>query len=322
MVQAINLTLRQEMAQDSKVIILGQDVGVNGGVFRVTEGLLEEFGKNRIIDTPLAESAIVGTSIGMAIYGLRPVCEMQFSGFAYQAFHQLEQHASRMRNRTGGRHQCPLVVRMPYGGGVRAPEHHSESREAYYGHTPGLKVVIASTPRNARALLISAIRDNDPVIFLEPKAAYRAFCEEIDEKREESFPLGKANIVRKGEDLTLISYGAMMYPTLQAAQALEKEEGASVEVIDLLTISPLDSETISESVKRTGRAVVVHEAPRNCGVGAEVVARLVEEAFLYLEAPICRVTGFDIPIPLFSQENFYLPGKDRILLAARKTLGF
>lgn len=322
MVQAIKLALCEEMARDRDVVVLGQDVAVNGGVFRVTEGLLEEFGKDRVLDTPLAESGIVGASIGMAIYGLKPVCEMQFSGFSYQAFHQLEQHACRLRNRTRGRYHCPIVVRMPYGGGVRALEHHSESREVYFAHTPGLKMVIPSTPGKARTLLISAIRDPDPVIFFEPKAVYRAFREEVDEENEEIFPIGRAEVIREGKDLTMISYGAMMRPTLEAANVLREQDGVSTEVIDLLTISPMDEETILESVKKTGRAIVIHEAPRNCGVGAEVIARLVEKAFLYLEAPVRRVTGFDVHMPLFSREDFYLPNKERILLAARETLTF
>lgn len=322
MVQAINLALRQEMESDPGVVVMGQDVGVDGGVFRVTEGLLEQFGDRRVIDTPLAESGIVGTAIGMAIYGLRPVCEIQFSGFSYQAFHQVEQHASRFRNRTRGHYSCPLVVRMPYGGGIRALEHHSESREVYYAHTPGLKVVIPSTPANARHLLTASIRDPDPVIFFEPKALYRAFREEVEEESSESLELGKARIARRGRDLTMISYGASLRQALQAAETLEQEDRADVEVIDLLTVSPLDTGTVARSVEKTGRAVVVHEAPRHCGVGGEIVARLVENVFLNLEAPIRRVTGFDVPIPYFSREKFYLPNRGAIVEAARETLAF
>jgi pyruvate dehydrogenase E1 component beta subunit len=321
MVQAINLALQQEMEKDDRVIVLGEDVGVDGGVFRVTDGLVEKFGDTRVVDTPLAESMIVGTSIGMTLFGLRPVCEIQFSGFSYMGLHQLENQASRLRARTLGRFHVPLVVRMPYGGGVRALEHHSESREIFYAHMPGIKTVIPSTPRNARALLISAIRDPDPVIFLEPKASYRAFREEVPEE-EEILSLGRPQIVSEGDDLTLISYGAMMRPTLEAARELKEKDGAEAEVIDLLTVSPLDHELFAASVRKTGRAVVVHEAPRSFGPGAEIVARLVEKSFLYLEAPVKRVTGFDLPIPLFRREMDYLPNVERILKAARETLDF
>jgi pyruvate dehydrogenase E1 component beta subunit len=319
MVQAINLALKQEMERDDNVIVLGEDVGKDGGVFRVTEGLVDKFGEDRSLDTPLAESCILGMSVGMAIYGLRPVCEIQFSGFSYLGFHQIECHASRFRWRSRGRFHIPLVLRAPYGGGVRALEHHSESREAYYAHTPGLKMVIPSGPRNARALLVSAIRDPDPVIFFEPKASYRAFREEVPEE-EETIPLGKSQLVREGKDLTMISYGAMMRPTLEAADALQKEEGVESEVIDLLTISPLDDEIFVKSVRKTGHAMIIHEAPRSFGAGAEVVSRLMEKAFYYLEAPIARVTGFDIPIPYFSREKAYIPGVRRILGAAKKSL--
>jgi pyruvate dehydrogenase E1 component beta subunit len=319
MVEALNLALRQEMRRDDSVVLLGQDIGRDGGVFRVTDGLFGEFGEERIVDTPLAESAIVGMSIGMAVYGLRPVCEMQFSGFAYQGFHQLENHAARMRWRSQGRLSVPMVMRAPYGGGVRALEHHSESREAYWAHTPGLKVVIPSGPRNARALLISAIRDPDPVIFYEAKALYRAFREEVPEEQE-CLPIGHANIVRPGKALTMISYGAMLRPTLEAADELQQSDGVEAEVIDLLTISPLDSDLLVASVKKTGRAVIVHEAPQSFGAGAEIAARLMEGAFYFLEAPIERVTGFDIIIPYFSREKSYLPGVQRIVAAARRTL--
>jgi len=319
MVQALNLALQQEMEKDDRVIILGEDVGVDGGVFRVTDGLINQFGDQRVLDTPLAESAIVGMSIGMALYGLKPVCEIQFSGFSYQNFHQIENHAARLRWRSRGRYTVSMVLRTPYGGGVRALEHHSESREAYWAHTPGLKMVIPSGPRNARALLVSAIRDPDPVIFYESKAVYRAFREEVPQK-EETLPIGKPQLVRSGKDLSLISYGAMMRPTLQTADELKKTDGVEAEVIDLLTISPLDEEILIQSVKKTGRAVVVHEAPRSFGAGAEVVSRLMEKAFYYLEAPIERVTGFDVVIPLFSREKAYLPSTERILRAARKVL--
>ncbi len=319
MVQALNLALRQEMEKDDRVIALGEDVGLDGGVFRVTDGLIDQFGDQRVLDTPLAESAIAGVSIGMAIYGLKPVCEIQFSGFSYQSFHQIENHAARLRWRSQGRYHVPMVLRTPYGGGVRALEHHSESREAYWAHTPGLKMVIPSGPRNARALLVSAIRDPDPVIFYESKALYRAFREEVPEA-EETLPIGQPRLVEEGEDLTLISYGAMMRPTLEAAAELKSKDGIRAEVIDLLTISPLDEEILVQSAKKTGRAVVVHEAPRSFGPGAEVVSRLMEKAFYYLEAPIERVTGYDIVIPLFSREKAYLPDTQRILRAARKVL--
>jgi pyruvate dehydrogenase E1 component beta subunit len=319
MVQAINHALKEEMARDDAVVVLGEDVAVNGGVFRVTEGLLDAYGVERVMDTPLAESSIVGMSIGMAIYGLHPVAEIQFSGFSYMAFQQLESHAARMRWRSQGYYHVPMVLRTPYSGGVRALEHHSESREAYYAHTPGLKMVIPSGPRTARALLLSAIRDPDPVIFYEAKSIYRAFREEVPEE-EETLPIGQARVVREGGDLTLIAYGAMMRPVLEAAKELQQADGVECDVIDLLTIAPLDHATFVESVRKTGRAVVVHEAPRSFGPGAEIVSRLVEKAFWYLEAPIRRVTGFDIVIPLLAYEKAYLPGKERILRAARETL--
>ena len=318
MVQALNLALHEEMARDDTVLLLGQDVGPDGGVFRVSDGLIDEYGEERVIDTPLAEAAIVGMAIGMAAYGLKPVCEIQFSGFAYQAFHQLENHAARLRWRTQGRLTVPMVMRTPYGGGVRALEHHSESREAYWAHTPGLKVVIPSGPRNGRALLLSAIRDPDPVIFYEAKALYRAFREEVPEE-EETLPIGTSQVVRQGDDLTLIAYGAMLQPTLEAAAELAKE-GCQATVIDVLTIAPLDEQPMLESIRRTGRAVVVHEAPRSFGAGAEIITRLMEGTFFYLEAPIQRVTGYDLVIPYFSREKWYMPDVKRILEAARATL--
>jgi len=321
MVEAINLALQQEMEKDDRVMVLGEDVGLDGGVFRVTEGLLEKFGKERVIDTPLAESAIIGFSIGMALYGLRPVCETQFSGFSYLAFHQMEAHAARLRWRSAGRFHVPMVLRTPYGGGVRALEHHSESREAYYAHTPGLKMVIPSTPRNARSLLISAIRDPDPVVFYEPKAVYRAFREEVPEE-EETYPIGQSEIVQEGGDLTLVTYGAMRHPVLEAASVLKERDGVDAEVIDLLTISPLDDRLFSESARKTGRVVIIHEAHRSFGPGAEVVCRLVEKSFLYLEAPVRRVAGFDVTIPLYQREKYYLPGVERIVQAARETLDY
>ena len=319
MVQALNLALKQEMAKDDSVIVLGEDVGVDGGVFRVTDGLINQFGQDRVLDTPLAESGIVGMSIGMAVYGLKPVCEIQFSGFSYQNFHQIENHAARLRLRSRGRYHVPMVLRTPYGGGVRALEHHSESRETFWAHMPGIKMVIPSGPRNARALLVSAIRDPDPVIFYESKALYRAFREEVPEE-EETMPIGKPRIAQEGKDLTLISYGAMMRPTLEAAAGLKEKDGVEADVIDLLTVSPLDDEIFVQSVLKTGRAVVIHEAPRSFGPGAEIVSRLMEKAFYYLEVPIERVTGYDIIIPLFSREKAYLPNAQRIIRAARKAL--
>lgn len=318
MVEALNLALQQEMEKDDSVVVLGQDVGLDGGVFRVTDGLVAQFGENRVVDTPLAEAGIVGMSVGMAVYGLKPVCEIQFSGFSYQNFHQLENHAARLRWRTQGRLQVPMVLRAPYGGGVRALEHHSESREAYWAHTPGLKMVIPSGPRNGRALLVSAIRDPDPVIFYESKALYRAFREEVPEE-EETLPLGVPRIARHGADVTIIAYGAMLRPALGAAELLEEQE-IQAEVIDLLTISPLDATLLIDSVKKTGRAVVVHEAPRSFGPGAEIVSRLMEGAFYFLEAPIERVAGYDIVIPFFSRENEYVPNVERIAEASRATL--
>lgn len=319
MVEALNLALHQEMENDDSVLVLGEDVGVDGGVFRVTEGLIEKFGEERVLDTPLAEASIIGTSIGMAAYGLKPVCEIQFSGFSYFGMHQLENHAARLRWRSRGGYHVPMVLRTPYGAGIRALEHHSESREAYYAHTPGLKMVIPSGPRNARALLVSAIRDPDPVVFFEPKAIYRAFREEVPEE-EETLPLGQAEVVRRGSDLTLISYGAMLRPTLEAADVLDEEDGVQSEVIDVRTIAPLDHETFAESARKTGRVVVVNEAHRSFGPAAEIVARLVEKSFWHLEAPVRRVTGYDIIVPFFAYEKTYLPDAGRIAHAARETL--
>jgi len=321
MAKAINLALHEAMARDERVVVMGEDVGIDEGVFRITEGLLAKFGDNRVIDTPLAESGIIGTAIGMAIYGLRPVAEIQFSGFDYYNYHQLESHAARFRNRTRGRLTVPMVMRAPYGGGIRALEHHSESREAIYAHTPGLKVVIPSGPRNARALLHSAIQDADPVIYYEPKACYRLFKEEVPEQME-TLPIGRANLALKGKDITVISYGASLRAALEACETLQEEDGVSAELVDLLTISPLDTDTIVDSVRKTGRAVVVHEGPRTCGLGAEVIARINEHALLYLEAPVKRVTGYDTPIPYFQKEMDYLPDADKIVTACRETLEF
>jgi len=319
MVQALNLALRQEMEKDDGVVLLGEDVGMDGGVFRVTDGLLDRFGAERVMDTPLAESAIVGVSVGMAMYGLKPVCEIQFSGFSYLGFHQIEFHASRMRWRSQGRYHVPMVMRTPFSGGVRAIEHHSESREAFWSHIPGVKMVIPSGPRNARALLVSAIRDPDPVVFYESKALYRAFREEVPVE-EETLPLCKSRVVREGKDLTMIAWGAMVRPALEAASRLQEEDGAQAELIDLLTISPLDYEGFTRSVHKTGRAMVIHEAPRSFGPAAEIITRIMEKEFYYLEAPIARVTGYDVVIPLFQREKSYIPDVHRILRAARKVL--
>jgi pyruvate dehydrogenase E1 component beta subunit len=320
MVEAINLALKQEMEKDPRVLILGEDVGKNGGVFRVTQGLIDVFGQDRVIDTPLAESAITGVAIGMAVYGLRPIAEIQFEGFVYAAMEQIANHAGRIRTRSRGRYHCPLVVRLPYGGGIRAPEHHSDSNEAYFVHTPGIKVVVPSTPYEAKGLLVSAIRDPDPVIFMEPKKVYRALREEVPHE-EYLIPIGEARIVMEGTDITLITWGAMLQPTLQAA-ALMDQNGTKAEVIDLRTLSPMDTETMVESVKKTHRAVVVHEAPATCGVGAEIVARINEKALVYLEAPVERVTGFDTVMPLPKLEKYYLPNADRVIQAARRAVSF
>lgn len=319
-VDAVNMALKQEMRRDPRVVVLGEDVGRNGGVFRVTVGLLEEFGENRVIDTPLAESGIVGTAIGMALYGLRPVAEIQFMDFSYSALDQFISHASKLRNRSRGRYTCPMVVRMPYGGGIRAPEHHSESTEAIFIHTPGLKVVIPSTPYDAKGLLISAIRDPDPVIFLEPKKIYRAIKGEVPEK-EYTIPLGKANIMKEGKDVTIISWGAMIPMCIKAAELME-EKGVETEIIDLRTVSPFDGDTIIQSAKKTGRVVIVHEAARTCGLGAEIVAQINEKALLSLQAPVERVTGFDTAFPLLKNELRYLPNENRVIKAIEKVMAF
>lgn len=321
MAKAINLALDEAMARDERVVCLGEDIGPNEGVFRITEGLFAKYGDARVMDTPLAESGIIGTAIGMALYGLRPVAEIQFSGFDYYNFHQLEMHAGRYRNRTRGRLSVPMVMRAPCGGGIRAIEHHSESREVYYAHSPGLKVVIPSGPRNARALLHAAIQDPDPVIYYEPKAVYRLFKEEVPDTIE-TLPIGHAQVVRQGSEITLISYGATMRATLEAAEMLEEEDGVKAEVVDLLSISPLDTKTIIDSVKKTGRCVVVHEGPRTCGMAAEVIARINEHVLLYLEAPVKRITGYDVPIPYFAREKAYLPDADKVFNACRETLSF
>ncbi len=320
MVKALNLALLQEMERDEDVVVIGEDVGVDGGVFRVTEDLHRKFGSKRVIDSPLAEAAIIGTSIGMAIYGLKPVCEIQFSGFAFQCFHQIENHAARYRLRSQSRFHVPLVIRMPYGGGVRALEHHTESEEQFYAHVPGLKMVMPSGPRSARGLLVSAIRDPDPVIFFEAKALYHAAKEDVPDEVE-AVPIGRAHVVREGTDLTIVAYGAMLRVAREAAETLDGEDGVHAEVIDLLTISPLDRETLVASVTKTGRAVIVHEAPKSFGPGAEIAASIMEGAFLHLEAPINRVTSH-LPFVGFARERANVPDVARVVAAARDTLAF
>jgi pyruvate dehydrogenase E1 component beta subunit len=320
LVQAVRDGLHTEMQRDDDVIVLGEDVGKNGGVFRATEGLYDEFGDERVIDTPLAESGIVGTAIGMAAYGLKPVPEIQFSGFMYPAFDQIVSHAARLRTRSRGRYTCPMVIRAPYGGGIRAPEHHSESKEAFYAHEAGLKVVIPSTPYDTKGLLISAIRDPDPVIFLEPKLIYRAFRGDVPEG-EYTVPIGEATVRREGADVSVFVYGAMTPRTLEAAENLA-EEGVDVEVVDLRTVSPLDREAIVDSFKKTGRAVVVHEAPRSGGMAGEITATIQEEALYYQEAPVVRVTGYDVPYPLYALEDYYLPSVARIEDGIREAVEF
>lgn len=318
--QAVRDAMLGEMERDERVIVLGEDVGVDGGVFRATDGLIERFGADRVIDTPLAESSIIGMSVGLAATGFRPIAEIQFMGFVYPAINQLFAHAARMRNRTRGRLSCPMVVRMPYGGGIHPPEHHSESYEALFLNTPGFKVVVPSNPYDAKGLLVSAIRDDDPVLFMEPKRIYRAFREAVPAE-DYAVPLGKAMVVREGEDVTLISWGAMVRVCLDAAEVLAREE-IGAEVVDLRTLNPLDRETMISSVVKTGRAVVVHEAPRTGGFGAEISAQISEHALLQLEAPVQRVAGLDVVFPLSHSEKLYLPSRERIVKAAEKVLAF
>jgi len=319
-VQAVRDAMHDEMARDPRVLVLGEDVGRDGGVFRATEGLLEQFGPERVLDTPLAESAIVGTSIGLAATGMRPVAEIQFMGFVYPAVNQLLAHAARLRNRTRGRLSLPMVVRIPYGGGIHPPEHHSESYESLFIHSPGLKVVLPSNPYDAKGLLVAAIRDPDPVLFLEPKKIYRAFRGEVP-RGPYTVPLGRAAVAREGSDVSLIAWGAMVRVCLDAAEALSRD-GVSAEVVDLRSLNPLDRETMLASVVKTGRAVVVHEAPRSNGFGAEIAALIGEHALLQLEAPVARVTGFDTVFPLARLEHHYLPSRERVVKAVQKTLAF
>jgi len=320
MVQAINDALDLKLADDNGVVVYGEDVGVEGGVFRVTEGLQLKHGAQRVFDSPLAESAIAGTALGMAIAGMKPVIEMQFDGFVYPAMNQILSHVSRFRNRTRGKFTVPMVIRIPYGGGINALEHHSESPEAYFGHTPGLKVVIPSTPYDAKGLLISAIEDPDPVIYLEPKRIYRAIKQEVPEEKY-AIPIGKAKVLSPGEHITLIAYGAMIREA-QKAMVLLKDKGISVELIDLRTIWPIDRDTISASVRKTGRALVVTEATQSYGPAAELISIINEEAFLSLEAPPTRLTGFDTVIPLPLGEKHYMISPARIAFEIEKLMKF
>ncbi len=318
---ALNMALRQEMQKDGRIVVFGEDVGKNGGVFQVTRGLQDEFGPDRVFDTPLAELGIAGMFVGLSLGGMVPVGEFQFDGFSIPALDQILGHVARMRNRTRGRYAVRGVLRFPYGAGIRAPEHHSESPESHYVHQPGLKVVIPSNPFDAKGLLASALQDPDPVIFMEPKRLYDSPKMEVPED-EYKIPIGKARVVRKGSDVTLISYGAMMVPTLQAADRLQAERSASVEVLDLRTVSPLDFDAVLSSVKETGRAVIVHEAPKTLGLGAEIAAIIADRALDYLKAPVKRVAGFDTVVPLAKLEDEYIPNAERIVKAAYDTLGY
>ena len=318
LIEAITLAMAHEMGRDDTVVVLGEDVGINGGVFRATVGLQEKFGKERVIDTPLAEALIAGISIGMATQGLKPVAEIQFSGFIYPTVDQMINHAGRLRTRTRGRMSVPMVLRAPSGGGIHAPEHHSESNEALFAHMPGIRVVMPSSPSRAYGLLLAAIRDPDPVVYLEPTRMYRMNKQEIEDNGE-ALPLDTCFVLREGEDVTLVSWGAMIHETMLAAKEMEGS-GVSCEVIDLATISPIDYETILDSVEKTGRLVIVHEAPKSCGVGAEVAAEVADKGLYSLEAPIQRVAGYDTPIPLFKLEHDYMPSVGRITKAIRRTL--
>ncbi len=320
LIGAINQALNYEMGADKNVVLLGEDIGVNGGVFRATLGLLDKFGADRVLDTPLAESMIAGLAIGMAAQGLKPVAEFQFMGFSYPALDQIINHAARIRNRTRGRLHCPLVFRMPYGAGIHAPEHHSESTEAIFTHVPGLRVVIPSSPARAYGLLLAAIRDPDPVIFLEPTRLYRLHKQKVDDTGQ-ALSLDKCFLLRKGKDITLISWGAMLHETLIAADDLPKK-GFSADVIDVATLKPLDCDTLLASIEKTGRCVIIHEAARFCGVGAEIAAQLSEKAFLSLKAPIQRVTGYDVTVPYAQLEKQYLPSLTKIINVIDQTLEF
>ncbi len=318
-VQAVNSALREEMRRDDRVVVLGEDVGRNGGVFRCTEGLIDEF-PNRVFDTPLSEAGIVGTAIGMALYGLRPVPEIQFLDFIYSAFDQIVSEAAKMRYRSGGEYTVPMTIRAPSGGGIKGGHYHSQSSEAYFCHTPGLKVVIPSTPYDTKGLLLSSIRDPDPVMFLEPKKLYRAFREEVPEG-DVTVPLGKARVRREGKDLSIFAWGYMVNVSLEAAERAAKEKNVEAEVIDLRTLVPLDAPAVLDSVKKTGRAVIVYEAPRTGGYGGEISAIIAEKAIEYLRGPIVRVTGFDTPFP-YTLEDVYMPNPDRVLAGIDKVMAF
>jgi 2-oxoisovalerate dehydrogenase E1 component beta subunit len=320
LVEAVNLALARAMTGDATVLVLGEDVGVDGGVFRATDGLLKRFGKERVLDTPLAENVIAGMSVGLAAQGFRPVAEIQFSGFIYPTIDQLANHASRLRNRTRGRLSCPMVVRSPSGGGIRAVEHHSESPEAMFAHISGLRVVVPSSPLRAYGLLLAAIRDPDPVVFLEPTRLYRASREEVDDDGT-ALPLDRCFALREGSDITLVTWGATTKEVLAAAETLAAE-GVSAEVIDVATLKPLDTDGLLESVAKTGRCVIVHEAPLTCGVGAEIAARIAERGLVSLLAPIERVAGWDTVMPLYRLEQQYLPSEARILAAVRRVLAY
>ncbi len=319
LLQAVNLALKEEMRRDDRVVVLGEDVGRNGGVFRATEGLFDEFGGDRVIDPPLAESGIIGTAIGMALYGLRPVPEIQFLDFILPGFDQIVNEAAKFRYRSGGQYTVPMVIRSPYGGGIRGGHYHSQSTEAFFAHTAGLKVVIPSTPYDTKGLLLSAIRDGDPIMFLEPKRIYRSVKGEVPDG-DYTVPIGKARIAREGKDVPIVAWGAMTTDSVKAAEEAEKK-GISCEVIDLRTIYPYDEEAILTSVAKTGRLVVVHEAPRTGGFGAEISALVAEKAIEYLEGPIVRVTGFDTPFP-YTLEHAYMPDAHRILNGIEKVVRF
>jgi len=319
LLQAVNSALHEEMARDDRVVVLGEDVGINGGVFRATDGLYNLYGSDRVMDTPLSESGIIGAAIGMAVYGLKPVPEIQFADFIYPAFDQIVSELAKMRYRSGGDFISPVVIRTPYGGGIRGGHYHSQSPEAYFCHTPGLQVVIPSNPRDAKGLLKSAIRGEDPVIFMEPKKIYRAFKQEVPED-DYVVPIGPANIVQEGTDVSIFCYGSMV-SVAQKAAAKAAEAGQSIEIVDLRTLYPLDVETILQSVKKTGRAIVVYEAPKTCGYGAEISATIAEKAVEYLEAPILRVAGLDTPFP-YTLEYVYMPHPARVYQAIQDVLAF
>lgn len=318
-VQAVNNALRLEMRRDDRVVVLGEDVGRNGGVFRCTQGLIDEF-PNRVFDTPLSEVGIVGTSIGMALYGLRPVPEIEFLDFIYSAFDQIVSEAAKMRYRSGGQYTVPMTIRAPYGGGIKGGHYHSQSSEAYFTHTAGLKVVVPSTPYDTKGLLLSSIRDPDPVVFLEPKKLYRAFREEVPEG-DYTVPIGQARVRREGKDVSIFTWGYMVNVSLEAAERAAREKSVEAEVVDLRTLVPLDAAAVLDSVKKTGRVVIVHEAPRTGGYGGEISAIIAEKAVEYLRGPIVRVTGFDTPFP-YALEDVYMPSPDRVLAAIDKVMAF